>query len=179
MSLTERPPVKKAREYSRIASRKAFWAGLLTALFLTIVGLETFSRVADHRALGKETEILATMTVAVIHPKREPAQEELVLPPTLQAYTESPIYARTDGYLSKRYHDIDNRVRKGDLIAEIETPEIDQELMQAGAAVEQATAQLDIAKTAAQRWELCERWTLWRSRKPMNAQAGTPQSRPM
>jgi membrane fusion protein, multidrug efflux system len=143
----------RSEEYARLRTRARIVAAVLAAIFLAIVIVEALSRVAEHRALGKETEVLARTTVAVIRPKREPAQQELVLPSTLQAYTESPIYARTNGYLSKWYHDIGSRVKKGELLAQIETPEIDQELMQARASREQATAQMEIAKTSAQRWE--------------------------
>jgi multidrug efflux system membrane fusion protein len=115
-----------------------------------IIGV--ISRVSDSHALAKETDALAVQSVSVIQPKPEPPQQELVLPSTLQAYTESPIYARTNGYLSKWYKDIGSRVTKGELLAEIETPEIDQELAQSRAAQEQANAQLSLAKTSAQRW---------------------------
>ncbi|HZR57843.1 MAG TPA: efflux RND transporter periplasmic adaptor subunit [Terriglobales bacterium] len=115
-----------------------------------IVGV--LSRISDSHALAKETETLAVQSFSVIKPKAEPPQQELVLPSTLQAYTESPIYARTNGYLAKWYKDIGSRVTKGELLAEIETPEIDQELAQSRAAQEQANAQLALAKTSAQRW---------------------------
>jgi len=71
----------------------------------------------------------------------------------LQAYIESPIYARTNGYLLKWYKDIGSRVEKGQRLADIETPEIDQELQQARAARDQSNAQVEIAKTSAKRWE--------------------------
>jgi RND family efflux transporter MFP subunit len=71
----------------------------------------------------------------------------------LQAFIESPIYARTNGYLAHWYKDIGSRVTKGQLLADIETPEVDQELMQARATRDQAEAQLNLAKTSAQRWE--------------------------
>ncbi len=80
------------------------------AVVLVIVGIFTLlERRVQYNALAKETEKLAVPTVAVIHPTLEPAQEDLVLPSTLQAYTESPIYARTQGYLKKWYHDIGTR----------------------------------------------------------------------
>src|SRR5450432_965461 len=103
--------------------------------------------------MHKETEVLAVSSVTVIQPKSEPPQEELVLPSSLEAYTESPIYARTNGYLAHWYKDIGSQVRKGELLADIETPEIDQELMQARAARDQAEAQLNLAKSSAERWE--------------------------
>lgn len=128
-------------------------AAILAVVFLVaaIVGLA--SRFSERRALAKETETLAITTVGVIHPKVEPPQQELVLPSTLQAYIESPIYARTNGYLQKWYKDIGSRVQKGERLADIETPEIDQELQQARAARDQSAAQVEIAKTSAKRWE--------------------------
>ena len=89
------------------------------------------SRLSERRVLAKETEQLAVPSVIVVHPKTEPPNQDMVLPSTLEAFTESPIYARTNGYLAKWYKDIGSRVRKGELLADIETPEIDQELMQA------------------------------------------------
>ncbi len=71
-----------------------------------------FQRRAQFQALAKDTETLAVPTVAVIHPMSQGTAEDLVLPGTLQAYVESPIYARTNGYLRKWYHDIGSRVAK-------------------------------------------------------------------
>src|SRR6202011_2753108 len=89
---------------------------------LIIVGIFTLLQHREqYNALAKETEKLAVPNVAVIHPTLEPSQEDLVLPSTLQAYTESPIYARTTGYLKKWYHDIGSHVRQGELLADIET----------------------------------------------------------
>ena len=78
---------------------------------------------------------------------------ELVLPGSLQAFKESPIYARTNGYLVRWYKDIGSRVKKGELLAEIDTPEVDQELNQARAARQQILAQMELAKINADRWE--------------------------
>jgi len=77
----------------------------------------------------------------------------LVLPASLQAFEESPIYARTNGYLLKWYKDIGSRVTQGELLADIDTPEVDQELSQARATRQQSAAQLDIAKISADRWQ--------------------------
>src|SRR5260370_14243240 len=102
------------------------------AVVLVIIGIFTLlQRREQYNALAKETEKSAIPTVAVIHPTVEPSQEDLVLPSTLQAYVESPIYARTTRYVKKWYHDIGSHVQKGDLLAEIETPEVDQHLSQA------------------------------------------------
>ncbi|HEV2699272.1 MAG TPA: efflux RND transporter periplasmic adaptor subunit [Terriglobales bacterium] len=128
-------------------------AAVLAVVFLVLAIVGLVSRFSERRALAKETETLAVTTVAVIHPKAEPPQQELVLPSTLQAYTESPIYSRTNGYLLKWYNDIGSRVQKGDRLADIESPEIDQELVQSRAARDQAAAQVEIAKSSAKRWE--------------------------
>jgi membrane fusion protein, multidrug efflux system len=128
--------------------------GILFAI-IAVVGLLT--RFSERKALADETETLAVATVSVVHPKAEPPQEELVLPSSLQAFTESPIYARTNGYLKKWYKDIGSPVHQGELLADIETPEIDQELLQARAARDQSTAQLQIAQTSAKRWETLQK----------------------
>ena len=141
-------------ESSRPPKRRGYIvAVLLAVVFLVAAIAGLISRFSERRALAKETETLAVATVAVIHPKVEPPQQELVLPSTLQAYIESPIYARTNGYLMKWYKDIGSRVQKGDPLADIESPEIDQELVQARATRDQAAAQVEIAKTSAKRWE--------------------------
>jgi membrane fusion protein, multidrug efflux system len=127
---------------------------LVIVLVLIVAAVVAFTtRMGERRALAKETEELAIANVVVIQPKTEPAQQELVLPSTLQAFTESPIYARTNGYLAHWYKDIGSKVNKGELLAEIETPEIDQELSQARAVRSQAEAQLGLAKSSAERWE--------------------------
>jgi multidrug efflux system membrane fusion protein len=126
---------------------------VLLVLFVLAAVIGYILRANEHRALAKETEALAVPSVVVVHPKLEAPQQELVLPSTLQAFTESPIYARTSGYLAHWYKDIGSRVQKGQLLADIETPEIDQELMQARAARDQADAQMKLAETSAKRYE--------------------------
>lgn len=127
---------------------------LAIVLVLLVVGgaLSVARRVSERKALAAETGKLAIPTVVVIKPSSEPAADELMLPAQLQAYVESPIYARTNGYLVHWYKDIGGHVNKGDLLADIDTPEVDQELSQAKAAREQIAAQLELAKTSAERW---------------------------
>src|SRR2546421_8297660 len=126
----------------------------LVVIVLVVLGaLTLFQRRAQYQALAKETETLAIPTVAVFHASVESTQEDLVLPGAMQAYVESPIYARTNGYLKKWYHDIGSRVRQGDLLADIDTPEVDQQLSQAKATRQQIAANLELAKTSAERWE--------------------------
>jgi membrane fusion protein, multidrug efflux system len=122
-------------------------------LVLVTAGAVTFlSRRNEANALAKETEAIAIPTVAVVQPKVEPGNDELVLPGNLQAFEESPIFARTNGYLVRWYKDMGSKIQKGDLLATIDTPEVDQELSQARAGREQIKAQLELAKISADRW---------------------------
>jgi len=131
-----------------------FKALLIAVIVLVVVGAFTLlQRRSQYQALAKETETLAVPTVAVIHPTTEAAEEGLVLPGTLQAYVESPIYARTNGYLKKWYRDIGSRVRSGELLADIDTPEVDQQLLQAKADLETAKANSNLSKITATRYE--------------------------
>jgi multidrug efflux system membrane fusion protein len=122
-------------------------------IVLLVAGLVTFlSRKSETNALAKETDADAIPTVAVVQPKPVTGDNELVLPGNLQAYIESPIFARTNGYLLRWYKDIGSKVEKGELLASIDTPEVDQELSQARAAREQVKAALGLAKISADRW---------------------------
>ena len=133
--------------------RKALLLIGLVVLLLVIGGLIAMMiRIRDTRVLAEETQRESIPTVAVVHPTAEKPTEELILPGTLQAYEESPIYARTNGYLLRWYKDIGSHVTKGELLADIDTPEVDQELMQARANREQIVAQLDLAKINANRY---------------------------
>lgn len=123
-------------------------------IVLVILGAMTlFQRRTQYQALAKETETLAIPTVAVFHPTTESAEEQLVLPGSMQAYVESPIYARTNGYLKKWYHDIGSRVHQGDLLADIDTPEVDQQLSQLRAELNTAQANANLSKITAARFE--------------------------
>ena len=134
--------------------RRAVLIVLLVVVVLAISGaFSLLSRIRAGHALAKENEVDAVASVTVVHPKAEKPDEELVLPASLQAYEESPIFARTNGYLLHWYKDIGSHVNKGDLLAEIDTPEIDQELSQSRATRQQSAAQLELAKISAERWE--------------------------
>ena len=127
--------------------------GVLLLVLLLAGGLTLWDRVSHERALAKETERETVPTVAVVYPQSEKPDEDLVLPGSLLAYEESPIYARTSGYLVRWYKDIGSRVTKGELLAKIDAPEVDQELNQARAARQQIVAQMELAKISADRWE--------------------------
>jgi RND family efflux transporter MFP subunit len=127
---------------------------ILFVIVLVIAGAFTLlQRRSQYQALANETERLAVPTVSVVHPTAEPGQEDLVLPSTLQAYVESPIYARTPGYIKKWYHDIGSRVRHGDLLADIDTPEVDQQLSQARADLSTSQANEGLSKITATRYQ--------------------------
>jgi RND family efflux transporter MFP subunit len=133
-------------------SHSAPLALIALAVLLVAGGFSVARRLSERHALAKETETLAVPVVGVIKPSAEPADEQLTLPAQLQAYTQSAIYSRTNGYLLRWTKDIGSRVNKGELLAEIDTPEVDQELSQAKAARQQIAAQLELAKSSAERW---------------------------
>lgn len=103
-------------------------------------------------ALSQETREMAVTTVAVTRPTKGVASEDVSLPGTVQAYTDAAIFARTSGYLKKRYADIGSHVKSGQVLAEIDTPELDQQLMQARADLSTAQANEKLAKTTADRY---------------------------
>ena len=111
------------------------------------------SRAAAESRLTKRTEEAAISTVAVVFPQEGAPTQEIVLPGNTQAFSDAPIYARTSGYLKRWYFDIGAHVQKGQLVAEIETPEVDQQLQQAQAELDTAQANLNIAKITAARWQ--------------------------
>jgi RND family efflux transporter MFP subunit len=128
---------------------------LIGAILLVLItaGIVTFlNRKTESDALAKETDAVAVPTVAVVQPLSAGGNDELVLPGNLQAYIESPIFARTNGYLVRWTKDIGSKVEKGELLAVIDTPEVDQELSQARAGREQVKSALGLAKISADRW---------------------------
>jgi RND family efflux transporter MFP subunit len=150
----ERQHQQRRQEQHRQTRRKGYLlAAVLGFIFVVIAAVGIGMRLSESRALAKETEEIAVPTVDVAHPSTEPPQSDLQLPSTLQAYIEAPIYARTTGYLRRWYKDIGSKVKKGERLADIETPEVDQELQQARAARDQAAAQLKLAQSSAKRWE--------------------------
>jgi RND family efflux transporter MFP subunit len=105
------------------------------------------------QVLADQTLKDAVPYVSVIHAVPMSGESDLILPGALQAFVDSPIYARTNGYLSKWYKDIGSKVTKGELLAEIETPEIDQQLAQARADLVTAQANLGLSNTTATRYQ--------------------------
>ena len=131
-----------------------FWIFLAAVLVLggaIYAGLH--GRRGADAALKRMTEEAAVPTVAVVYPGATAANDELVLPGTARAFTDAVIYARASGYLKKRYVDIGTRVTAGQLLAELETPELDQQLRQARAELENARATMEMARTTSERWQ--------------------------
>ena len=125
--------------------------GLLIVAGIVIAGI--VPRMRAERELKTTTEELAVPTVVVTQPRQGAPQTEIVLPGNIEAFTDSPIYSRTNGYLRKWYADIGAHVKKGELLAEIETPEVDQQLDQAKADLNTAEANFNLAQTTAQRYQ--------------------------
>src|SRR3981189_2271206 len=142
------------QKQTREKGSRIFTILFLVVIVLVVLGAVTlFQRRTQYQALAKETETLAIPTVAVIHASVESAQEDLVLPGAMQAYVESPIYARTNGYLKKWDHDIGSRVRQGELLADIDTPEVDQQLSQARAELNTAQANANLSNITPTRYQ--------------------------
>ncbi len=125
--------------------------GLIIIGFSIVFGLD--SRAVSSKTLGTETKTLAEPVVVVIQPKLSTTAEEVVLPGDMQAYVDTPIYARSSGYLTKWYVDIGGQVRSGQLLAEIEAPEVDRQLRQARADWDTAKANYNLAVSTAKRWQ--------------------------
>lgn len=133
---------------------RLFLVLVVVVILLVVAAVFTLlQRRSQYQALAKETEARAIPTVSVVHPIAASDAEDLVLPSTMQAYVESPIYARTSGYLKKWYHDIGTRVSKGELLADIDTPEIDQQLAQSRAELGTAQANQNLSQITATRYE--------------------------
>jgi RND family efflux transporter MFP subunit len=141
---------------SRSAARRRT-AILVAAAALTVLALVIYSgihsRAVAESRLTQRTQEGAIPTVAVVFPREGAPTQEVVLPGNTQAFSDAPIYARTNGYLKHWYFDIGAHVQKGQLLAEIETPEVDQQLLQARAELDTAQANLKIAKITATRWQ--------------------------
>jgi RND family efflux transporter MFP subunit len=119
-----------------------------------VVGYGLHLRSASEKKLAIATDEAAIPTVSVVHPVAGSKADDLALPGNVEAFTDTPIYSRTNGYLRKWYFDIGARVHKGDLLAEVETPEIDQQLSQSRAELERMQADADLAGVTSNRWQV-------------------------
>ncbi len=141
------------KQQERPGARKLLWfIAPIVALALGAL-LTVSSKAASDAKVAAVTKTLATQHVSVVHPARGNAVTELSLPGTTEAFVESPIFARTNGYLKLWTTDIGARVKAGQLLAVIETPELDQQLMQARAVLAQTEANLKLAKITGSRYQ--------------------------
>lgn len=163
------PPVNETRSQSTAAAadigvdepqqrrRAVRLAALFTLLVLLLLALGAartlLNRSANARALQGETQAASTVYVKTTTVRTVEAGQSFTLPGTLQGFVQAPIAARAGGYLRRWHKDIGSIVRKGELLAEIESPELDQQLSQAVAARRQTAASLDLAKSTVERWE--------------------------
>jgi RND family efflux transporter MFP subunit len=123
-------------------------ASLLIGAFFTVKARDESSK-----QLVKLTDSLAKETVSVLHASRGEPVSSITLPSMTQAFSDSPVYARVNGYVRTWYADIGTHVRKGDLLAEIDAPDVDQQLSQARAMLSQTEANLELAKITAARYQ--------------------------
>jgi RND family efflux transporter MFP subunit len=144
----ERPP----------RARAGFGLYTLPAVLLAVFGGLVYMRVEARNHNKAElaaatNESASAVPVSITRPSKANPNQDLTLPGDVQAFVETPVYARTNGYLKRWYFDIGARVKTGDLLATIDAPEVDEQLRQAEAAQVQAEANLDLAKTTAERWQ--------------------------
>ncbi len=137
----------------KLSSAHLLWFLLIPAPLLIGAFFTVKARQASTRDLASSTQSLAKETVSVLHPSRGEPVSSITLPAMTQAYSESPVYARVNGYVRTWYSDIGAHVRKGDLLAEIDAPDVDQQLSQARALLTQAQANLELAKITAARYQ--------------------------
>src|SRR5712671_386351 len=131
------------------------WVVLTIALIVvaTLLASGIYSRVKARNTLNQETTRAALPSVSVVSPKQTAPAEEIILPGNVEPYISSPIYSRTNGYLKKWYVDIGGRVKQGQLLAVIETPEVDQQLQQARSNLLTAQANLELASITKTRYQ--------------------------
>jgi RND family efflux transporter MFP subunit len=142
---------------TRRAKRVTGLAGLIAAMLAVVLALAIiFGIRARERAeakLRQSTNQAAVLEVRTVHPKQNAPSDEIVLPGATQPYINSPVYARASGYLVKWYFDIGSRVKKGDLLAVVDAPELDKQLQQAHADFESTKANANLAKITSDRWQ--------------------------
>ena len=132
--------------------KSTLWIGVASAVFLIAVGVEIASRVRAEARLAAVTHQAAIPLVRVTTPQPDAPDQELVLPGNTQPFSDTPIYARTNGYVKKWMVDIGAHVKQGQVLAEIDSPEVDQQLRQARADLATADANLRLAQITSDRF---------------------------
>jgi RND family efflux transporter MFP subunit len=136
-----------------VLRRLTLAGGVFALLAIAVVAYGLGTRTAQNARLHDLTEALAVPVVALVTPTGVKNDATLDLPGRLQAYIQAPIYARVPGYLKSWKHDIGGKVKAGDVLAEIDTPDLDQQLMQARADLSVAQANAKLAQISAERWQ--------------------------
>jgi RND family efflux transporter MFP subunit len=155
--LAEAPPSEQTPYGGSPSPGSKVTRAVMLLLIVAVVALVVIWGISSRRKasaqLSQETHDLAIPTVSVIHPKAGAPQQEIVIPGDMQPYTDAPIFARTNGYLKKWYADIGANAKAGQLLAEIDSPEVDQQLQQARADLSTAQANLSLAEVTATRYK--------------------------
>jgi RND family efflux transporter MFP subunit len=146
---TSAPDVKR-RGFGRVAVNSAVLISVLAGL-LTLQ--DSHARSVAKATLTADTLKAAIPSVDVVHPSLGAASSEVILPAGVQGFIDSPVYARTSGYLLHWFADIGTHVNKGELLAEIQTPELDQQVQQAQSDLATAQANYQLAEITADRWQ--------------------------
>ena len=136
---------------ARRTRQRALWTLLAVAIVLALWGI--YARLAQRAVLKEEAATARILSVAVTRPTTSSATEELVLPGTLSSFADAAIYARASGYLRRWLVDIGAPVKRGQLLAEIDAPEVDQQLRQARADLAAAESNSTLAQLTAERWQ--------------------------
>ncbi|HEY3597509.1 MAG TPA: efflux RND transporter periplasmic adaptor subunit [Paraburkholderia sp.] len=135
------------------STKRGRWIAVVAVIVvLALAAQGIWSRRDAHAALERDAEHTGRLSVEVVHPQKSNAALDLVLPGNVQAFLDTPIYARTNGYVKKWYADIGAHVKSGQLLAEIDTPEVDDQLRAARADAVNAEANYALAKSTADRW---------------------------
>ena len=152
--------VRKVSPGNRSRTRRPIIIGgtiLLSAGFAYLIYSGIRSRLSAEKGLEQTVQLTSVTVVNVVHPTKGSDAQAIELPGNTQAFTEAPIYARTSGYLKQWYFDIGAHVKRGQLLAEIETPELDEQLEQAENQLKTAEANLQLAQITADRWVYLEK----------------------
>jgi RND family efflux transporter MFP subunit len=135
------------------AGRRWFVPTLVSVVVVSVLGIGIRSRLKTEANLRTVTTEMAVPSVSVVQPKPAAPAQEIILPGNIQPFISSPVYARTDGYLKKWYFDIGAHVKAGQLLATIQSPEIDEQLSQARSTLATAQANLNLAEITKTRYE--------------------------
>ncbi|HEY4048853.1 MAG TPA: efflux RND transporter periplasmic adaptor subunit [Acidobacteriaceae bacterium] len=155
LSQVDQPDPKSAPRVPSKPVSHWLWIGLGAAVLVlgTVIYSGIHERAHAESTLGVSTERAAVPTVSIVHPSSGASSQDVVLPGNTQAFNDTPIYARTNGYLKRWFVDIGAHVKQGQLLAEIDTPEVDQQLEQARADLKNAQANEQLAQITAARWQ--------------------------